>query len=126
MLKKKITKKTKAVIAVHLFGLCCDIIKLKKILPTNVKILEDAACSTGSTYNGKFSGNIGDAAAFEFHPRKIITTGEGGILSTNSKQIFDKINTLRNMGRQFQMHNDTMVLLHIFCQILTFLATITG
>lgn len=96
--KKKITKKTKAVIAVHLFGLCCDIIKLKKILPTNVKILEDAACSTGSTYNGKFSGNIGDAAAFSFHPRKIITTGEGGILSTNSKQIFDKINTLRNMG----------------------------
>lgn len=96
--KRKITKKTRVIIPVHLFGLCCDIIKLKKNIPKNIKILEDAACASGSTFSNHFAGNIGDAATFSFHPRKIITTGEGGMLSTKSKRIYDEICKLRNMG----------------------------
>ena len=96
--KRKLTKKTKVIIPVHLFGLCCDIIKLREIIPKNVKILEDAACASGSKFFNNFAGNIGDAATFSFHPRKIITTGEGGMLSTKSKIIYDEICKLRNMG----------------------------
>ncbi len=106
--KKKITKKTKAIIAVHLFGLCCNISKLRKIIPKNVKILEDAACASGSSFNGNFPGSIGDAAAFSFHPRKIITTGEGGMITTHSKKIKKEVDILRNMGASIsdsQRHN---------------------
>ena len=78
--------------------MCCDIIKLREIIPKNVKILEDAACASGSKFFNNFAGNIGDAATFSFHPRKIITTGEGGMLSTKSKIIYDEICKLRNMG----------------------------
>jgi len=106
--RRKITKKTKAIIAVHLFGLCCNISKLRKIIPKNVKILEDAACASGSSFNGNFPGSIGDAAAFSFHPRKIITTGEGGMITTHSKKIKKEVDILRNMGASIsdaQRHN---------------------
>ncbi len=96
--RKKITTKTKAIIAVHLFGLCCNISRLRKIIPKNIKVLEDAACASGSSFNGNFPGSVGDAAAFSFHPRKIITTGEGGMITTNSKKIKKEVDILRNMG----------------------------
>ncbi|MEM7070833.1 MAG: DegT/DnrJ/EryC1/StrS family aminotransferase, partial [Pseudomonadota bacterium] len=97
-LKDKITHKTKAIIPVHLFGMCADIDQIRKILPDHIKIIEDAACAAGATYKNRFAGNLGDIGAFSFHPRKSITCGEGGMLTTNNKSINITAKTLRNHG----------------------------
>lgn len=95
---RRITPRTKAVIPVHLFGLCADMDALCSVLPAGVKVLEDAACAAGATYKGRFAGGLGDAAAFSFHPRKSITTGEGGMLTTDDGALADLANMLRNHG----------------------------
>ena len=89
--------RTKAVIAVHLFGLCADIDGLRKAAP-GIPIIEDAACAVGAAYHGKSAGTLGDIAAFSFHPRKIITTGEGGMVTTNSSAYADTVGSLRSHG----------------------------
>src|SRR5262249_25318944 len=96
-LKKLRTAKTKAIIPVHLFGLCADIDAIKDELP-GVKILEDCACAAGATYNGRFAGTLGDMGAFSLHPRKSITTGEGGVLTTNDDHLGALADSLRNHG----------------------------
>jgi perosamine synthetase len=95
---RKITPRTKAVIAVHLFGLCADIAGLRRVLPSGVKIVEDAACAAGARVDGRSAGGLGDAAAFSFHPRKSITTGEGGMVTTNDAAMAETVNQLRNHG----------------------------
>lgn len=95
---RRITPRTKAVIAVHLFGLCADMDALRAVLPDNVPIIEDAACAAGAAYKGTHAGALGLAAAFSFHPRKSITTGEGGMVTTNDAQLADVANMLRNHG----------------------------
>lgn len=97
---KAVTSKTKAVIAVHLFGLCADIDGLRSVLPAHVKIIEDAACAAGASYKGQMAGILGDAAAFSFHPRKSITTGEGGMVTTNDAALGEVMNKLRNHGAE--------------------------
>jgi perosamine synthetase len=94
----KITDRTKAIIPVHLFGLCADMDAIKAVLPAHVKIVEDAACAAGATYKGQFAGTLGDAAAFSFHPRKSITTGEGGMVTSNDDVLIDRMNQMRNHG----------------------------
>ena len=94
----KITNRTRAVIAVHLFGLCADIDSIRAALPPTIKIVEDAACAAGASYKGKSAGALGDAACFSFHPRKSITTGEGGMLTTNDSELSAKADVLRNHG----------------------------
>ncbi|MBO6769763.1 MULTISPECIES: DegT/DnrJ/EryC1/StrS family aminotransferase [unclassified Thalassospira] len=94
----KVTEKTKAVIPVHLFGLCADIDKLRRGLPSHVKVIEDAACAAGAIYNGRSAGTLGDAAAFSFHPRKSITTGEGGMFTSVNTEIASLAEMLRNHG----------------------------
>lgn len=96
--KTKVTKNTKAVIAVHLFGMCADIDVLRSVLPSDVPIIEDAACAAGAKYKGRSAGVLGLAAAFSFHPRKSITTGEGGMVTTNDEILAKKIDVLRNHG----------------------------
>ena len=96
----KVTDKTKAIIPVHLFGLCADVDALRAGLPSHVKILEDAACAAGAIYRGAYAGGLGDAAAFSFHPRKSITTGEGGMLTTNDLVFAEKAEKLRNHGAE--------------------------
>jgi dTDP-4-amino-4,6-dideoxygalactose transaminase len=96
-LKKRITSKTKAIIPVHLFGLCADIDNIKKIAP-NIPIVEDGACAAGAGYKGKPAGSLGDIGCFSFHPRKSVTTGEGGMITTNNAQLADIIRMLRNHG----------------------------
>jgi perosamine synthetase len=96
--REKLTERTKAIIPVHLFGLCADMQALKKVLPADVKILEDAACAAGASYRGTPAGGLGDMAAFSFHPRKSITTGEGGMLTTNDDALAAKAEILRNHG----------------------------
>ena len=96
-LKKKITKKTKAIIPVHLFGLCADIDSIKKI-SGGIPLIEDGACAAGAGLNGNPAGSLGDIGCFSFHPRKSVTTGEGGMLTTNNDELAEKLNMLRNHG----------------------------
>lgn len=97
-LAQSITKNTKAIIPVHLFGLCADIDSIKEVLPKSIFIVEDAACAVGSTYKEKPAGSLGDFGCFSFHPRKTITTGEGGMITTNDDKLATKANILRNHG----------------------------
>ncbi|HEY5673469.1 MAG TPA: DegT/DnrJ/EryC1/StrS family aminotransferase [Malonomonas sp.] len=93
----KVTAKTKAIIPVHLFGLCADMDAIAQAAP-GIPLLEDAACAAGSSYLGRSAGTLGSVAAFSFHPRKSITTGEGGMVTTNDEVLAEQMNMLRNHG----------------------------
>ena len=93
----KITNRTKAIIPVHLFGLCADIDYIKEHFP-QLKIVEDGACAAGSALRGRPAGGLGDIGCFSFHPRKSVTTGEGGMLTTNDDKIAAHLDMLRNHG----------------------------
>lgn len=95
---RKLTPRTRAVIAVHLFGLCADMDALKAVLPADMPVIEDAACASGASYKGTPAGALGHAAAFSFHPRKSITTGEGGMLTTADAELAATADMLRNHG----------------------------
>ena len=95
---RRVTSRTKAVIPVHLFGLCADIDALRTALPDQVRIVEDAACAAGAAYKGRPAGGLGDFACFSFHPRKSITTGEGGMLTTDDPALAETAEKLRNHG----------------------------
>ena len=97
-LARRITPRTKAVIVVHLFGLCADMDAIRAVVPEGVAIIEDAACAAGASYKGVNAGGLGTAAAFSFHPRKSITTGEGGMVTTNDAALAETIDMLRNHG----------------------------
>jgi len=97
-LARRITANTKAVIVVHLFGLCADMDAIRAALPAGMPIIEDAACATGASYKGVFAGGLGTAAAFSFHPRKSITTGEGGMLTSNDTALMQIAEMYRNHG----------------------------
>jgi len=94
----KVSERTRAIIPVHLFGLCADIEAIRATVPAHVKILEDAACAAGAMYRGTHAGGLGDAGVFSFHPRKSITTGEGGMVTTNDDALAERMNMLRNHG----------------------------
>lgn len=96
-IESKITNKTKAIIPVHLFGLCADINYIKNKYPL-LKVIEDGACAAGSALNGRPAGGLGDIGCFSFHPRKSVTTGEGGMLTTNDDEIAARLDMLRNHG----------------------------
>ncbi len=97
--KKKITKKTKAIMVVHPFGYPVDIKKIKKIIQKkNIKIIEDVAESIGAKTHGKLCGTLGDISCFSFFANKIMTTGEGGMILTNNKNIYNKARLLRDHG----------------------------
>lgn len=92
-------KKPKAIIAVHLFGLCANMDEIKRIaVEFGLKVIEDAACAAGAQYKGEMAGSLGDIGCFSFHPRKVITTGEGGMCTTNSSDFAEIMNCLRNHG----------------------------
>ncbi len=96
-IKKHITARTKAIIPVHLFGLCADIDAIKAVAP-DLHIVEDGACAAGSAYKGTPAGGLGDMGCFSFHPRKSVTTGEGGMVTTNDDKLGEKLQILRNHG----------------------------
>lgn len=96
---KLITKKTKAIIVVHLYGHPVNMepfIKFGK--KYRIKIIEDAAEAHGAEFQGRKVGSIGDIAAFSFFGNKIITTGEGGMVTTNNKDLAEKVRLLRGQG----------------------------
>lgn len=94
-----ITKQTRAVVVVHLFGLAAKVGEILAIARRhNLLVIEDAACAIGTTYDGKPVGGFGDVGCFSFHPRKVITTGEGGMVTTNQALIAGRVRSLRNHG----------------------------
>ncbi len=93
----KITPKTKAIIPVHLFGLCADINYIKERFP-HLMIVEDGACAAGSALHDKPAGGLGHIGCFSFHPRKSVTTGEGGMLTTDDDKLAETLDRLRNHG----------------------------
>lgn len=96
--KKKITPKTKAIMAVHLYGHPCEMDEIMKIAKEyNLFVIEDCAESLGSTYKGKHCGTFGDISTFSFYGNKTLTTGEGGMVVTNDE-------TLHDRAYHFKMH----------------------
>ncbi len=99
--ERKVTAKTKAIIAVHYGGLPCRIKELKEIAKKrSLVLIEDAAESFGAKIRNKKIGSFGNDTVLSFCQNKVITTGEGGALLTNSKEIFEKARLLRSHGRQ--------------------------
>jgi len=99
LLEQAITSKTRAIIPVHLFGLCADMEPILEIAEKfNLVVVEDAACAVGSLYKSKHAGIFGHTGCFSFHPRKSITTGEGGMLTTDDAGIATQIDALRSHG----------------------------
>ncbi len=97
--ERKITPRTKAIIAVHLYGNPCDMTSLQCIAERNgLPIIEDAAECHGATFDGKKCGTFGKAGVFSFFGNKIITTGEGGMVVTNDDELAQQIRLLRGQG----------------------------
>jgi perosamine synthetase len=98
-IKKNFTKKTKGVILVHMAGYPCNLEEIIKFCKKkNLVLLEDCAHAVGTKYKKKHVGNYGLTGSFSFYPTKQITTGEGGMVITNDKKIFDKIKKLKAFG----------------------------
>jgi len=99
--KQNITTKTKAIIPVHYAGLPCKIEEISKIAQKKkIYLIEDAAESLGSHVNKKMTGTFGDIGIFSFAGNKVLTSGEGGAIVTNSKQLFEKLKLIRSHGRK--------------------------
>lgn len=100
-IEKAITKKTKAIIAVDQVGLPCDLDEISKIAKKHsLFVLEDAACAIGSRYRGRKIGSISEVTCFSFHPRKLVTTGDGGMITTNDYKIAERARILRCQGME--------------------------
>ena len=99
-IEAKITRRTKAILPVHLFGLCCEMDRIQKIAKKHsLFVVEDAAQALGSAYRGKKAGAMGDAGCFSFYPTKNLGgAGDGGMVVTNSRVLADKIRLLRQHG----------------------------
>jgi dTDP-4-amino-4,6-dideoxygalactose transaminase len=94
-----VTSKTRAVIPVHLFGLMADMEKINKIAKQhNITVIEDAAQAHGATFDGKKAGSLGDLGCFSFYASKNITTGEGGMVTTNRREYAEALASIRNHG----------------------------
>jgi perosamine synthetase len=98
-LENLVTKKTKAIIPVHLFGLAADMkVVMDLANKYELAVVEDAACGFGAKYDHAHVGTIGNTGCFSFHPRKAITTGEGGMVTTNDDALGIKLRALRDHG----------------------------
>lgn len=97
--RRAITPRTKAIIAVHLYGNPCDMAALQQIAcEHNLYLIEDAAESHGATIDGQPVGSFGDIACFSFYGNKIVTTGEGGICLTNDDELYERMSLMRGQG----------------------------
>ncbi len=98
-LERKVTARTRAIMPVHAFGLSADMGPVMEIAKRHgLAVIEDAACALGATYRGRPCGSIGTAGCFSFHPRKSITTGEGGMIVTGDEALAARITLLRSHG----------------------------
>jgi dTDP-4-amino-4,6-dideoxygalactose transaminase len=95
--KKRLTRRTKAIIVPHMFGLAAN---LESLLTLGVPIIEDCAQAVGTTYNGRTVGAFGHVAVFSFYATKVITTGEGGMVLSNSQDILHRVRDLRECDQK--------------------------
>ncbi|MEZ5066587.1 MAG: DegT/DnrJ/EryC1/StrS family aminotransferase [bacterium] len=94
-----ITPRTRAIIGVHLFGFPCDIVRLEEIAARHgVSLVEDAACAIGTRVDDRMAGAFGDVAVFSLHARKVVTCGEGGVLTTRDTKLAELVGSLRTHG----------------------------
>ena len=99
LIEDLITEKTKAIIPVHLYGHPVDMDRLMEIARRhNLLVIEDCAESHGATCRGRMTGSFGDMACFSFYANKVITTGEGGMVTTNNEQLAERLRLLRNLA----------------------------
>jgi perosamine synthetase len=104
-IEEKITKRTKAIMPVHTYGHPCDMDAIMKIaMKHGLYVVEDAAEAHGAIYKGRKIGSIGNAACFSFYANKIITTGEGGMVTTNDKKLAEKMQLLKNHAFSHERH----------------------
>lgn len=95
-----ITKKTKAILVVHIFGQSSRMDKIMKIAKKyKLKVIEDSCESLGASFKGKMTGTFGDIGVYSFYPNKQMTTGEGAVIVTDSKKLYELCDSLRNQGR---------------------------
>jgi perosamine synthetase len=98
-LASALSPRTRALLPVHLFGLAADMGPVLDLArERGLPVIEDAACALGATWRGMQCGAIGTVGCFSFHPRKVITTGEGGLLTTNDDALAERLRLLRNHG----------------------------
>lgn len=108
-IRKKITKKTKAILPVHYGGQIADMDEIMEIAKEyDLVVIEDAAEAHGALYKNRKAGSIGDCACFSFTPGKNMVTGEGGMVTTNNGDIARKINLLRNHGQERKYYHTTL------------------
>lgn len=119
--EKLITSKTKAILIVHQIGLPADIDAFADLCKKhNLKLIEDAACAAGSSYKGKKIGSHSELVCFSFHPRKVITTGDGGMITTNNEAYYNRLKLLRQHGMSVNdrvRHNSTTVIIEDHLEI---------
>lgn len=120
-IESRISNKTKAVMVVHQMGLPAALNEITEMARHyGLSIIEDAACAIGSAYNGKMIGSHGNMACFSFHPRKVITTGEGGAITTNDKTLAQKLRRLRHHGMSvsdIERHNAKNIILETYNEV---------
>jgi len=106
-IKEKITSKTRAILPVHLYGQICNMTEINKIAKTyNLLVIEDSAQSHGAIYDGKKSGNLGNASGFSFYPGKNLgALGDAGAITTNDTELADMLYVLRNYGSEKKYFN---------------------
>ncbi len=110
-LKNKISKKSKVIMPVHLFGFPAEMDQVLSIAKeNNLLVVEDAACGFGAMYKGQHVGTFGNTGCFSFHPRKSISTGEGGMITTNDSALCEKIRSLRDHGVSKMDKKNTTIL----------------
>ncbi len=98
-IENRITENTKAILLVHQMGMPANIDEVKNICNKyKLKLIEDAACAIGSSYKNKMIGSHSDLVCFSFHPRKVITTGDGGMITTNREDYYKRLKKLRQHG----------------------------
>lgn len=109
-IEEKITKNTKAILPVHLYGQACNMEKILYLANKyNLKIIEDCAQSHGATFNGQMTGSFGNVGCFSFYPTKNLGAfGDGGAIVTNDADLAEKIRTFRNYGSKIKYHNEML------------------
>ena len=118
-------RRVKAVLPVHTFGQMADMTAIKKITePYGIPIIEDAACALGAKWEGQNAGTWGMLGCFSFHPRKAITTGEGGMITTNNDQLARTLRALRNHGLDPEAASTDFIMPGFNCRITEFQAAL--
>lgn len=108
LIEQKITKKTKAILVVHLYGQTANMDPIMELAKKyNLKVIEDSAQAHGASYNGRKAGSLGDASAFSFYPGKNLgALGDGGAVTSNDPELIEKIQLLRNYGSKIKYYNE--------------------